>query len=253
MSESADRGAGDQNAQADANSHVNKLPMVLAPRLGAGEHEAFDDVLADDVTFDDVKSEAAAESAESDKPAAAPPSAPVMRFLMLAASVAFAAAFGSFVGSMSGSGLAFHFGASSSAAGSENVSEAIRTMKLEIAELATIKASLETASRSTTTQIAKISDRLDHLDPHNAAVEQTGSISNAPASTDPPKITDRIMQDWIVQDVQNGRALVESRSGAMFEIGAGSTLPGVGHVDAVRRQDGQWVVITARGTIMSGR
>ena len=98
-------------------SRLTVLPMVLAPRLGAGEDEAFDDVLADDVTFDDVKSEAAAESAESDKPAAAPPSAPAMRFLMLAASVAFAAAFGSFVGSMSGSGLAFHFGASSSAAG----------------------------------------------------------------------------------------------------------------------------------------
>jgi len=29
-------------------------------------------------------------------------------------------------------------------------------------------------------------------------------------------------------------------------------LPGAGHVDAVKRQDGQWVVITARGLITEG-
>jgi hypothetical protein len=74
----------------------------------------------------------------------------------------------------------------------------------------------------------------------------------APAA-EQPKLTDRILQDWIVQDVQNGRALVESRSGGVFDVGAGSVLPGVGRVDAVKRQDGQWLVLTARGTITSGR
>jgi hypothetical protein len=33
----------------------------------------------------------------------------------------------------------------------------------------------------------------------------------------------------------------------------GSVLPGAGHVDAVKRQDGQWVVVTARGLITGGR
>ena len=68
-----------------------------------------------------------------------------------------------------------------------------------------------------------------------------------------PKSTDRILQDWVVQDVQNGRALVESRYGGMFDVGAGSMLPGVGRVDAIKRQDGQWLVLTERGTITSGR
>lgn len=56
-----------------------------------------------------------------------------------------------------------------------------------------------------------------------------------------------------MQDVQNGRALIESRNGGMFDVGAGSFLPGVGRVDSIKRQDGQWIVLTARGTITSGR
>jgi hypothetical protein len=53
--------------------------------------------------------------------------------------------------------------------------------------------------------------------------------------------------------VQDGRALVESRYGGVFDVGAGSILPGLGRVDTIKRQDGHWVVLTARGTIMSGR
>jgi hypothetical protein len=60
------------------------------------------------------------------------------------------------------------------------------------------------------------------------------------------------LQDWAVRDVQNGRALVESRFGGIFDVGAGSVLPGVGRVDSIKRQDGQWLVLTARGTITSG-
>jgi hypothetical protein len=61
------------------------------------------------------------------------------------------------------------------------------------------------------------------------------------------------LQDWIVHDVQNGRALVESRYGGLFAVAAGSVLPGIGRVDTIKRQDGHWVVLTARGTITSAR
>jgi hypothetical protein len=47
--------------------------------------------------------------------------------------------------------------------------------------------------------------------------------------------------------------LVENRYGGVFDIGAGSTLPGVGRVAEIKRQDGQWLVLTERGTITSGR
>ena len=218
------------------------LPMVVAPKLGTGEDEALD--------------ESAGEAADET------PAAPVhsTRFLMLAAAVAFAAAFGSFIGSVSGSGMARYLYPADPAAGLANTTDAMRELKLELADLSTIKADLDAASRSTAGQLAKLSDRLDRLDQRTAAAtgDITGSISasaNALPVTpaDAPKFTDRILQDWVVQDVQDGRALVANRFGGVFDVGSGSTLPGVGRVDAIKRQDGQWLVLTERGTITSGR
>ena len=59
-----------------------------------------------------------------------------------------------------------------------------------------------------------------------------------------------MLQDWIVHDVQNGRALVESRYGGLFAVSAGSVLPGIGRVDTIKRQDGHWLVLTGRGAII---
>jgi hypothetical protein len=252
MAENPDEGAGDngkaqsgagkpQESKAESKAMSSNLPMVVAPKLGAGEDEAIDETPGDG----------------ADETAAAAPAEPVhsSRFIMLAASVAFAAAFGSFVGSVSGSGLARFLYPVAPASGAENVNEAVRTMKLELAELATIKTSLDTAARGTTSQYAKIADRLDRIDQRTvaAAPDTTSSISaSSQSAAEPAKLADRILQDWIVQDVQNGRALVENRHGGVFDIGAGSVLPGIGRVETVKRQDGQWVVVTARGLITSG-
>jgi hypothetical protein len=235
-------GAGKpQESGQESKAMSSNLPMVVAPKLGAGEDEATDE---------------ASDTAANETAAPAAP-AHSSRFLVLAASVAFAAAFGSFVGSVSGSGLVrFFYPAATPAAGIDGVNEAVRTMKLELSELAAVKASLDTAARNTTSQYAKITDRLDRLDQRTAAPppDTTGSIATTTtASSEPPKLTDRILQDWIVQDVQNGRALVESRYGGVFDVGAGSVLPGIGRVETVRREAGQWVVVTARGLITSGR
>jgi hypothetical protein len=262
MAENPGEPAGDhdhEKAQPDAaKPHEgevmsNNLPMVVAPKLGAGEDESTDEIHIEEP------------GAEAEESAAPPPaaSAPThsSRFMILAASVAFAAAFGSFVGSVSGSGLAHVLYPPSAmpAASSDGVNEAVRTMNLEIAEIKTIKANFDAATRGASTQIAKIADRLDHIDQRVASAaagappaEVTGSVAGAPTA-DSAKLSDRVLQDWIVQDVQNGRALVESRYGAIFDVGAGSTLPGVGRVETVKRQDGQWVVVTARGLITSGR
>lgn len=245
-----DRNAQDRNAQ-DRNGIDKNLPMVVAPKLGAGEDEPLDE------TVETPADEAVA--------AAAPAHSP--RFLMLAASVAFAAAFGSFIGSVSGAGLSRFIYPPTPVVQTESASTAdtLRAMKQQLAELSTIKANLDSTSRSTTSQMAKIADRLDRLDQHaSAGSETTGTIAAVPASAPPqapaaapaveqPKLTDRILEDWVVQDVQNGRALVASRYGGMFDVGAGSVLPGVGRVDGIKRQDGQWLVLTARGTITSGR
>ena len=60
-----------------------------------------------------------------------------------------------------------------------------------------------------------------------------------------------MLHEWVVQGVQNGRALVENRYGGMFYVAMGSILPGLGRVDAVKRQDGEWIVVTPRGVITS--
>jgi hypothetical protein len=242
MAENSDAGASDNDKESakplesEASAMNANLPMVVAPKLGAGEDEVTEDAIAED---------------------AAPPATPVhnTRFLMLAASVAFAAAFGSFVGSVSGSGMARYLYPAEPVSGVSNTTVAMRELKLELADLSMIKADLENLSRAATSQFAKLSDRLDV---HPASADVTGSLVALPsAATAPaplaPKITDRILQDWVVHDVQGGRALVENRHGGIFDIGAGSTLPGVGRVDSITHQDGQWLVLTERGTITSGR
>jgi hypothetical protein len=239
-------GGGDVAANESDAARIN-LPAVVAPQLSAGAEQAHT---------------SAADGSVPSKSAAAP--ARSKRFVMLAASVAFAAGFGSFVGSVSGSGLARFIypppQAPAPATGIENTIAAMREIKLELAEVVALKASVDNTARNTINQYAKIADRLDRIDQRStAAAETTGTLpvqTAALAAPVPPaeqKLSDRILQDWIVQDVQNGHALVESRYGGLFAVSAGSVLPGIGRVDVIKRQDGHWIVLTARGTIISAR
>lgn len=168
-----------------------------------------------------------------------------------------------------------------------DVRDLMQALKAELGELAALKASLEGATRNANTQFAKIAERLDgiehaELDPaaklahvaetldriekrQAAAPETTASITAAAAAVSTsaaapaappasePNAGERVLDGWIVQDVRNGRALVESRYGGVFIVSAGSVIPGLGRVEAVKRQDGEWVVVTARGLITSRR
>jgi hypothetical protein len=258
MAETPDHAAGSgDTAASDVGAMRINLPAIVAPRLSAAADQA--------------DANAADESAQT-KAAAAP--ARSKRFVMLAASVAFAAGFGSFVGSVSGSGLApFIYPppqAPAPTSGIENTIAAMREIKLELAGVAALKASLDSAARNTTNQYAKIADRLDRIDQRSAAAAettaslpaamqgasppaQTVALAAAAPAAEPPKLSDRILPDWVVHDVQNGHALVESRYGGLFAVSAGSVLPGIGRVDMIKRQDGHWVVLTPRGTITSAR
>jgi len=233
-----DAGAATGGDLRAGDTHKN-LPMVLSPKLGAGEDETVEETAA---------------KPEEESPAATASPTHSSRFLQLAATVAFIAAFSSFVGSVSGAGFAHFYYPTTPAAESVQVSADTTLQQLK-GELAALKAEVDSTMRGTNGQYNKIADRLDRLDQHFAsAADTTGSIaSSTAAESAQPKINDRILQDWAVRDVQNGRALVESRFGGIFDVGAGSVLPGVGRVDSIKRQDGQWLVLTARGTITSGR
>jgi hypothetical protein len=85
-----------------------------------------------------------------------------------------------------------------------------------------------------------------------AANEATASIAPA-APADPPKAeVARLptVEGWVLRGVANGVALIEGRRG-IFEVYAGDPVPGAGRVDAIRRQDGRWVVVTTKGLIVA--
>src|SRR6516225_6718922 len=168
MAETSDHAAGDgDTAATDAGATRINLPAVVAPQLSAVDHG---------------ETSAADKSAQT-KTTAAP--ARSKRFVALAASVAFAAGFGSFVGSVSGSGLARFIypppQAPAPTSGVENTIAAMREIKLQLAEVAALKASLDSAARNTTNQYAKLADRLDRLDQRSvAAAETTASLPPMP-------------------------------------------------------------------------
>lgn len=123
-------------------------------------------------------------------------------------------------------------------------------------ELQSLKITAENAAKANAGKIAKFSETLDRL----RAADATGSIpAPAPTPAKPAQVQAKpalqiarlpTLEGWTVRDVFNGGALVEGRAG-IFEVYAGDPLPGVGRVDAIRRQDGRWVVVTSRGLIVA--
>ena len=86
-----------------------------------------------------------------------------------------------------------------------------------------------------------------------AAKEVTGSIAPpapAPAAASKVEVA-RLptVEGWRLLDIANGSALIEGRRG-MFEVYAGDPVPGLGKVEAIRKQDGHWVVVTSKGLIV---
>ena len=81
----------------------------------------------------------------------------------------------------------------------------------------------------------------------SAAPETTGSIAPALSSAKPA--APAVVEGWVVRKAMRGAALVEGRYG-IIEVEPGDHLPGVGRVEDIKRQDGRWVVVTARGLIV---
>lgn len=132
---------------------------------------------------------------------------------------------------------------------------------------------LEKAQAEPMVRIAKLSEAVDKLRAAPPAVtaqaaapkETTGSIAPAqtaaaapaqaaaPAAATPPKTEiGRLptVEGWRLRDVAHGGALIESRRG-LYEVYAGDPVPGLGRIDAIRRQDGRWVVVTSKGLIVA--
>ena len=131
---------------------------------------------------------------------------------------------------------------------------------------------VEKAQAEPAAKLAKLSETVDKLRAAQAstttaaaapapAKEVTGTIPQQQAATAaapaasaaPPKPeVARLptVEGWVLRDVANGSALIESRR-AMYEVYPGDPIPGLGRVDAIRKQDGRWVVVTSKGLIVA--
>ena len=58
------------------------------------------------------------------------------------------------------------------------------------------------------------------------------------------------IEGWALREASRGSALIEGRSG-LYEVLVGDPIPGLGRVDAIRKQDGRWVVVTSKGLIVA--
>jgi hypothetical protein len=88
--------------------------------------------------------------------------------------------------------------------------------------------------------------------------------TSAPAAPPTPPVTEAAVREeaaapkavrsepvdgWVLREVYNGAALVESRNRRLYEVMPGGLLPGVGKVEAIERRGTRWVVLTDKGFI----
>jgi hypothetical protein len=123
----------------------------------------------------------------------------------------------------------------------------------KLAKLSETVDKLRAAQASATTAAAAPAPAKDVTGtiPQQAAAVAAPAAPPAPSAPPKPEVT-RLptVEGWVLRDVANGSALIESRRG-MYEVYAGDPIPGLGRVDAIRKQDGRWVVVTSKGLIVA--
>jgi hypothetical protein len=195
--------------------------------------------------------DAAAAGAAAPEPAEESAAPYVSRFTVLAASLALAAALGAMVGALVAYGLA-RPGAIPAVAVGRTALEEIQTLKENVVqarvELAALKLSIDSANRNAGAQLTRISERIDRVE---RSKDVAGSVAAAASALNQPA-KPAAVEGWVVRDVYRGTALIEGRMGAI-EVDQGDVVPGLGRVDAIRKQDGRWVVVTPKGLIMPAR
>jgi hypothetical protein len=216
-----------------------------------------------------------AEAEKSAEPSGKP------RMAAMAAVVALATVAGALGGALATAGLGHFLGGEPAVAKDSALEASVARIDADIVAL---KASVEHTSKMGMSQFNKTSDRLDKVEKAQAepaaklaklsetvdklratppaavaaatpvaAREVTGSVAPAAAAAASARTeVGRLptVEGWTLRDVANGGALIESRRG-IYEVYAGDPIPGVGRVDAIRKQDGRWVVVTSKGLIVA--
>jgi len=147
------------------------------------------------------------------------------------------------------------------------------------ADLAGVRAASEASLKASSGQLARMAERLDKAEKQQrlamappapvppatipaarsplaantatASAEVTGSIPPPrPAPLGFSKDNSRpVISGWVLQNVYDGTAYIQSREGAM-EVMVGDLLPDGGRVESIRRMNGRWVVVTTNGLVV---
>lgn len=213
---------------------------------------------------------------------------PKRRFAAVAAALALAIVAGALGGALASAGFGHLVGMAEATSPANGALEA--AMARIDADMLALKADVEHTSKTGIIQFNKTSDRLDKLekaqaDPAGKLAKLTEAVDKlraapavAPAavvaaSAAPKDVTGSLaplqtapasaaaapkvevgklppVEGWVLTDVGYGGALIENRRGS-YEVYAGDSVPGLGRIDAIRRQDGRWVVVTSKGLITS--
>ena len=191
------------------------------------------------------------------------------RFALLAASVAIAAGIGAMTGALAAIALSGSPApAPVSPLAAIDLSALHDTIGKMRSEIAALRAGVDTGARTSNSQFAKVTERFDRLDRAQADAAKlakaqdkpndvTGSVSpppRPPATTpsEPPSaVRPGVVEGWVVRSVNRGVAVIQGRRMGVIEIERGDIVPGLGRIEAIRRQDGHWVVVTAKGLIVS--
>jgi hypothetical protein len=192
----------------------------------------------------------------------------VNRFTLLAACLALAAALGGMIGALAAFTITRPQAVAVLGEG-KLTPEEIQALKENVVqarvELAALKASLDAGNRGATTQLTKITERVERIE-RNAS-EPTAKLNKAAdalerlarseltGSIAPPQAIGGgagKVDGWVLRDVRRGVAFLEGRAGTI-EVEQGDLVPGLGRVDAIRKQDGRWIVVTSKGVISAAR
>jgi hypothetical protein len=116
----------------------------------------------------------------------------------------------------------------------------------------------ERAQAEPAAKIAKLNETLERIDRRTRDIPEVVPSASIPEQRVPPPVPIKeisrvsVVPGWVVRSVYDGTALIQGRIG-MIEVEVGDPLPGGGRVEAIRRQDGRWVVVTSKGLILAAQ
>ena len=183
-----------------------------------------------------------------------------------AAAIAAAAALGGLLGAAAATGVGQVLAARDAGPGAEETVQALRTSIGQLAaEIKSLKDGVGESSHAASSGLAALNQRLESAEQAQGALTDkiaglTEGLSQQQApqvAAVSPEVTGSVFRskppvarDWVLWRVRNGRALVQG-NGGYFEVAPGSTLPGLGLVQRITKQNGRWVVLTRNGIIVS--